>query len=75
MGEYADMILEGDVCQVCMCPLKNSLGDFPQTCGSCKRADAREVKTAQRVACKTCGKRVKLAGVKDHMRDAHGSQP
>lgn len=75
MGEYADMILEGDVCQVCMCALDGSLGEFPQTCRECASAERREKSIAQKVACKTCGKRVKLAGVNDHMRVVHGSAP
>lgn len=41
MGEYANMIIDGEVCQVCMCPLEDSLGDFPQTCSKCKSAESR----------------------------------
>lgn len=73
MGQYADMILEGDVCQVCMCPLEDSLGEFPQTCPSCRHADLKDKKAALHAFCPTCKKRVKLTGLADHTRVVHGS--
>lgn len=36
MGEYADMILDGTICQKCSCVIEDSLGEFPQDCVDCK---------------------------------------
>lgn len=75
MGEIADMMLEGDLCQVCGCYMEGGDG-FPQTCPAC-RAEAEEQSQAEpkreKVACPQCGRRVKVIGLKDHQRDAHGT--
>ena len=34
MGEYADAIISGELCEMCMFPLAEPLG-FPQTCVEC----------------------------------------
>lgn len=37
MGEVADMILDGKLCQICGVYLEKSMGDFPQSCPDCKK--------------------------------------
>lgn len=77
MGDIADMMLDGTLCEGCGVALENSLGDFPQRCDDCKRNNPEPtypgtfIPPAEKVACPTCGKRVKDAGLKDHMRDKH----
>jgi len=34
MGEYADQIIKGESCELCMCPIKSAAG-YPVTCRSC----------------------------------------
>ncbi len=35
MGEIAEMMLDGTLCQCCGVYLRDSLGDFPQSCPDC----------------------------------------
>jgi len=86
MGDIADMILEGQMCQGC----GDILGDgdgFATWCSSCQRdldIDAYgdkinqpdQIKKAvpEKTQCKTCGKIVKSIGLPDHMKDAHGAK-
>lgn len=74
MGEYADMIIDGEVCQECGTYIGEAAG-YPRTCKSCKPGGSNghlRSKIVAKTACLTCGKRVKKAGLADHMRDAHG---
>lgn len=80
MGEIADAMLEGDLCAGCGVYLHGESNGVPRYCRDCKR-DARQLREhppiapgSNRTACKTCGRRVKLAGITDHMRDAHGAK-
>lgn len=85
MGEIADMMLEGDLCAGCGGFIDTEGGEgFPRYCSSqCARNHGIEPEPKRRhpsaitqprngkVACPTCGKRVKEVGLKDHQRDAH----
>lgn len=80
MGEIADMMLDGTMCQVCGVWMDdgNDGPGFPQTCSCCRSYDRRErvrEKGQVKVPCPTCGRKVKAVGLKDHQRDAHGSPP
>ena len=74
MGDIADAMLDGDLCQCCGVYMEGGNG-YPQTCRACQRADKREgiPVAAAKVKCPTCGKKVKATGLKDHQRDAHTS--
>ena len=77
MGEIADMMLDGTMCQGCGVWMDggNDGPGHPQTCESCKREARRANAPAvmdRKVACPTCGKKVKAVGLNDHRRDAHG---
>jgi hypothetical protein len=78
MGEYADMIINGESCQECGAYLGEAVG-YPRTCRSCKPAGGSNghLRTliVAKTNCPTCNKRVKKAGLADHMRDAHGVKP
>ncbi len=86
MGEIADMMIDGELCEQCGVYMGGSAG-FARMCGGCDRENAPARKAARaarhaatlaqhqaikKVACATCGKRVKAVGLPDHMRDAHG---
>lgn len=71
MGDIADAMLDGDLCQVCGVYMSGGDG-YPQTCAGCLREtrdfpDGRHAK----VKCPICQKTVKAVGLKDHTRDAH----
>lgn len=80
MGEYADMMLDGTLCEGCGVYLGADSG-YPMRCRSCRADRSREVQIADtkkkngasKVSCPQCQKRVKEVGLKDHMRDAHGA--
>jgi len=80
MGEIANMMLDGTMCQGCGVWLHdgNDGPGYPGYCRSCQRdietAPARaaaHVAGQNKVACPTCGRKVKAIGLKDHQRDAH----
>jgi len=84
MGDVADMMLDGTLCEGCGVFLNANAPGYPCYCGDCagdrnkerKAATAVEhaahLKRAKKCACPTCGKRVKEVGLADHMRDSHG---
>lgn len=80
MGEIANMMLEGDLCAGCGVYLHGESLGVPRYCCDCWR-EARQLREqppiasgSNKTACKTCGRVVKLAGIRDHMRDAHGAK-
>lgn len=77
MGEIAEMMLDGTLCECCGVYLRGEGSGIPRRCRDCKRS-ARVLQAhppvkpgSNMTACKTCGRRVKLVGIHDHMRDAH----
>lgn len=75
MGEVADMMLDGTLCQECGTFMGGDCG-YPRTCESCKKSRGSgghlRTKIVAKTDCLTCGKRVKKSGLADHMRDIHG---
>ena len=65
MGEIAEMMLYGTLCEGC----GGAIGDqqspgYPRYCDDCKRE--------HRIKCEACGKVVSELGTNDHMRGKHG---
>lgn len=74
MGEIAEMMIDGELCEGCGVYMGQSFG--PCRCQDCQR-DNHGIKSPQvigKTACKVCGRRVKLTGINDHMRDVHGAK-
>lgn len=78
MGEYADMIINGESCQECNVYMGEPVG-YPRTCKGCRRIDFASTagnrkppaNNSGKTNCPVCNKRVKLAGGNDHLRDSH----
>ena len=83
MGEIADMMLDGTMCQWCGEWLHGGEDGpgYPGLCASCAREERRtrtpegefRVVGKLKLKCPACGKRVKAVGLADHQRDAHGA--
>ena len=83
MGEIADMMLDGTMCECCGEYIGSDIG-YPQYCSEqCARdCGAVEVEGVamtkcgqprpSKTNCPDCGKLVKKAGLADHRRDVHG---
>lgn len=76
MGDVADMMLDGTLCQGCGVFLNEDAPGFPCSCRNCK-AEEKKGKAAAyqppkpKAKCTVCGHKVKPTGLPDHMRDAH----
>ena len=82
MGDIADMMLEGTLCEGCGVYLHGPASGFPRRCRDCRpsKAEQKAANVARSLAegaaakkhpCPTCGKRLRLVGMADHMRGAH----
>lgn len=75
MGEIADMIIEGELCQECGVYMGGESG-YPRSCPGClsskkTRAFPKTLPVLPKVRCKICNRKVKAVGLADHMRDSH----
>lgn len=78
MGEIADWILEGGLCQTCGAYLEdgNEPG-YPRTCAGCQDNERVEKSDAKIISCiySRCRKRFNTsAAMKQHCRDKHGDK-
>lgn len=74
MGEISDLIINGDLCQYCMCGLGSGQG-YPRSCSVCSSTGAAEGTDLYRIKyqCTTCNKLLKSEQAAiDHNRAAHG---
>lgn len=75
MGEIAEMMLDGILCQGCgelLLEEGDDVPGYPRSCAACARLQrALNSPPAPKVMCPTCGKKVKAVGLADHQRDAH----
>lgn len=86
MGDIADMMLDGTLCEGCGVYMDSNGHGTPRRCSTCRPSKAEqkaaniarmEVETAfqKKEKCPTCGRRVRSVGMADHQRDAHGAAP
>jgi len=76
MGEIADLILNGDLCEGCGAYMENGGNGYPVYCASCqweRGVDEHGITkpSPEKVKCPTCGKLVKKAGLAMHHKDVH----
>ncbi len=69
MGDVADMMLEGILCQECGVYVGEGVG-YPVSCHYCQRRARFSSKPTEKQTCPVCSKKVR--GLEDHIRDAHG---
>ncbi len=78
MGEIAEQMLDGSLCEGCGVYLGEAVG-YPRRCHSCmkaQRADAvRPDRYArprqQKITCPVCSKKVTIVGLAHHIYDKH----
>lgn len=74
MGEVAEMMLDGTLCQGCGVFIDEDIPGYPRSCHDCKKSEKRNPALQDlraKVKCPTCQRRVKAVGLSDHMRDSH----
>lgn len=84
MGEIADMMLDGTLCEGCGEYLGDD-GGYPVRCAGCQR-DLDQALTMEpekrkalvagvpKVACPVCSRKFKVTGIGDHWKTKHGAQ-
>lgn len=77
MGDIADLMLEGEICQVCGVELDDgNAGGFPRTCAGCQGFSGdEEHEESSSFDCGVghCKKHFNsLASARQHRRDKHG---
>ena len=78
MGDIADMMLEGQMCQWCGEILDDGDG-YPVVCAGCQSQhkvdqygdSLSKPKPTKKIACYVCGKKVHPIGMKQHCDDKH----
>ena len=78
MGEIAEMMLDGTLCEGCGVANLSGGEGFPWHCRSCKRdrniaADEEKKAAERKVKCDVCGKKVREVGLADHKRAVHSN--
>ena len=73
MGEIADMMTDGDLCEVCGVWMGTPGEGIPRKCASCRRAESQApgAYSHERTTCPDCGKRVKFIGLAQHRAAVH----
>jgi hypothetical protein len=74
MGEIAEMMLDGTLCESCGIPLNDDPPGYPCMCAHC-HVSKRIYTAPAKVKCPVCKKKVKHNGLADHVRDAHTNKP
>lgn len=87
MGEIAEMMLDGTLCEGCGVFLNAEPTGYPCHCSSCadeakRERAARNIAANQKlhaeqkkISCAVCGRKVKTIGMANHMKDAHPPAP
>lgn len=70
MGEIAEMMIDGVLCEQCGIYIEGEPPGYPRKCDGCRPAHHKQG-TPNKVICPHCKKKVKRAGLHDHLRAAH----
>lgn len=73
MGEVADMMLDGTLCEGCGVVLKGDAYGVPRRCRDCDSHTGPPMAPGK-VKCPQCGQHVKPNGLQDHQRARHAHQ-
>ena len=69
MGEIAEMMLDGALCEGCGVAMGDGKSPgYPRKCSDCLPSSGPLVR---KVKCEKCGRRVRKTGLQDHMRAVH----
>lgn len=79
MGEIADSIIEGEICQMCCCSDGREPQGYPYTCAECGGSDADggdptnipPRPTSPKVPCPICDKMIHEIGMHQHVAAKH----
>lgn len=84
MGDVADMMLDGTLCEGCGVFLNEDAPGFPCYCAACKRERKKDfpdqpepaaktggLKKLPRVKCAQCGRWISPRGMQKHIHDKH----
>jgi len=74
MGEVAEMMLDGTLCEGCGELINLNPPGYPCYCAQCRPNHSKQA-VPNKVICPTCKKKVKRTGLRDHIRDAHTPKP
>lgn len=76
MGEVAEMMLDGTLCERCGTYIEGDAPGHPRyCCNKCQFERLGKPVPVAKIPCEICKRRVKRTGMKDHLRDAHGVKP
>jgi Zn finger protein HypA/HybF involved in hydrogenase expression len=70
MGDVADMMIDGTLCEGCGVVLDGEAPGHPRYCRHCDNQRGPSIAPGK-VKCPECGKHVKASGLNDHQRDRH----
>lgn len=74
MGEIADMMLDGMLCEGCGVYMHGEPPGHTRKCADCIRSYREEsvhLKLQQKEKCQHCNKMIRKIGMRDHIRDVH----
>jgi hypothetical protein len=71
MGEIADMMIEGHMCETCGEVFDEAVG-YPRQCKECRfQSRARTKVPEKRISCDVCGKLIAPSGMRQHFDAKH----
>lgn len=77
MGEIAEMMLDGDMCEQCGEMLSESGNGYPRKCAGCTLdapypVDLAPKSNFSKITCQICNKKISIVGIGNHLKDSHG---
>lgn len=69
MGEIAEAMINGELCQECGAWIDGSYEGIPRFCKSCQ--PKTKIQPVKKIKCTLCDRHLKPNGMKDHLRDFH----
>ncbi len=74
MGDIADQIINGEICEMCQQATEDCPVGWAFTCSECRDESPELILNEinkQKVDCPICGKRYKKTGIYNHTQSAH----